>query len=877
MNRIISILLAAVAALSLLSCVRELAPELDWGSSTIVGGHAITVSLPPETRTDFTGEKVVWAEGDSLWISNGATTESVVVPEEAWGQSEFSFSTKRVILSADHPSLYAVYPYSAAAGITDVGKLKVRIPDIQDGSFAHSNIAAAQAYGYSLQLVNLTTIMKVTVPSGTTVPVGSITYSTANNQALAGVGEIDLVCEDPRLSPIEPTSVVSIPVNGKPDTYYISVFPGTYDAGFRMTAVSTEPSYGYETRVTRVANTVRVNTMLNLGSIGANLEAPFQGDGTVSSPYLLENLGQLTSLALMVNGGITFAGKYLKVVNDIEGIAMPIGCFPEGGRSYPFRGNFDGGNHTLTLNINRIDQPDSNRLGFFGLLGAGANVHDVVIDGMVASKGDYIGGLAGHAEGDSSDQIFINNVSNSALISGRHSVGGVVGYAIRTQFSHCTNNGSVSASGPSSGVYTVSEGKLVFSGYYNRGTGGVVGTAISSNIDSCSNLSSISGVCHVGGIAGVSSFTNSSNCINIGSVLGLHSYYSVINLTDISMVGGVIGYAFNDSGLYDCENRGEVSAHGLVGGITGYIQRNFMSTSYNNCYLVRCVNNGSVIGTANGVGGVAGAACTVSGLGDVRIEDCVNNGEVVSTADAVGGIVGLSYDLNVGRNTHIKGCKNTASVTGAYYVGGVVGRGLPRVGQTTNQWVVSISNCENSGMIIGTCSDDKSLFSGGIVGVVGNGRRGSLKMYNCVNKGDVIYSVSSHTHPYVGGIVGRTLSGDVANIVNHGYVGPVGGDDNKAEGADARMGAIVGSHEGGDLSHAYFLEGSCSQALGLESPVGDPTNTIIGYDSYGVLSSPVLVNEQAASVLYQALNMWIGDQEGYKHWGWSNGPVFLNE
>ena len=67
------------------------------------------------------------------------------------------------MITPETPNMYVVYPYEAAAGVKE-GKLSVKIPGFQKGEFNEANIAAAQTTSYSVDLKNVTAILKVTVP-----------------------------------------------------------------------------------------------------------------------------------------------------------------------------------------------------------------------------------------------------------------------------------------------------------------------------------------------------------------------------------------------------------------------------------------------------------------------------------------------------------------------------------------------------------------------------------------------------------------------------------------------------------------------------------------------------------------------------------------
>lgn len=934
MKKITYLLIAAMSLVSVASCVKEMTPEVLYADGV---EQEFSVTLPAATRTTLAEGKTVWAEGDSLWVYNGVSSESVVVPEEAWGQKTFKFIVKTATFSDTTKTIYVVYPYAAAAGVAD-GKVKVRVPAVQDGSFAAANIAAAVSEDYTVTLKNVTSILKVNIPKGDT-PVYQLSISAANGNALTGTCAVDFSGATPVLTPATSGSNVSVQIDAFFGDFYVSVVPGTYDAGFRVTATTVDFEHASEVKETTVANTVNVNEIVDLGTIGTNLQ-PLSGDGTEANPWLIENLGHMIAFATAVNNGESFEGQYLKLANDIAGVSTPVGFFPNADNNFPFQGDFDGGNHTLTVDINSADQPYAVRLGLFGALNAGAHIHDLVIDGKVTSTGDAIGGLAGRVDAPAdADSVFIERVTNKATVSGPNYIGGLVGYvnstgnrkfivrdcvnegkvsasglygggiagctfdsqkftkviencvnkgtvyananaggiagnAYFTNFVNCSNEGAVSASSPYNGIHTYSSG-WKYVGNYNRGTGGIGGFLQNCTVNDCKNSGTIKGVCHVGGLVGVTYWTNVNRGFNSGSIVGNESKTSYGTLANVSMVGGIVGFACGHASVYDSENTGSVNAYGLVGGVVGFMEG--ASPSYNSaadrCFVKGCKNSGAVTGAAKGVGGVAGSTCAQQFWPTVYVEDCENSGLVKGT-EAVGGIVGMLFNNNTANDMHVFSSKNTGTVEGTMWVGGVVGMGLSRANVSNTQWVVGMRNCENHGTVLAKRTGaNNALVTGGIIGTVttNNYSAGTLNMNNVVNVGSVVYSDPGHVNTYVGGIAGRVHAGTIANLANNGVVGPVEGVE-KAEGADARLGAIVGSFEGGSLTHAYFLEGVCSQAVGTAGTQVDPTaNNVVFYDADGVLETSLEVKGSFVFTVDDALNAWIGESTSY--WKWQQGVI----
>lgn len=912
MKKITYLLIAAMSLVSVASCVKELTPEPAFFDGV---AQEFTVTLPAATRTALVEGKTVWAKGDSLWVYNGVSSESVVVPEEAWGQKEFKFIVKTATFSDTTKTIYVVYPYAAAGGVTD-GQVKVKIPGVQDGRFATANIAAAVSEDYNVNLKNVTAVLKVNVPAETEAPIYALSISAANANPLTGTCAVDFSGETPALIP--PTSAgsdLTVQVDGLPGDFYAAVIPGTYDAGFRLLAATTDFAHASESKETTVANTVKVNDLVDLGSIGTNL-APLSGDGSEANPWLLESLGHVIAFASAVNDGESFAGQFVKLGADISGITVPIGSLAVtyASSSYtvtgaPFQGHFDGAGHTMTVNITASTAGRSTRVGLFGGLSDGAVVENLVIDGKVSLGGcNTIGGLAGSVYSDENG-VTIKNVTNKAAVNGNNQIGGLVGEASanianKMVFENCRNEGTVTG-----GSY---------------GVGGIVGRAVNKAVNksftACVNTGAVKGQYDIGGIVGYSYYGIVTDCENSGTVEstsnGVSALYAVSNgkftVSSHGGAGGVTGWTQNSTvkncknsgaitgptkvggvtaasywtGLTDCENTGTITCTGnTCGGVIGWAATSGTQT--------RCVNKGAVTGN-NYVGGIAGyadAMGTSSGSANLRFNNCVNHGVVKANTESAGGIVGYakSYNKSSSYNVHpeMNGCINAedAEVYAQYRAGGILGS----FSVYANAAVGNIRNCENYGTIVGTRTDkDGGEVAGGILGCTLNtpsGEGAGIHVANCLNAGKVQYSDVSHVGVYCGGIVGRFLAGSIKNVANLGTVGPVSGTP--GEGIAARLGSIVGSLENcgtrSFLEEAYSIAGIAENFVGTASVAADAfpeaCPNVRVFDAEGALQELVVISGKDSYVVDEALNAWVAANTDYTYytWAWGETLTFVKE
>ena len=826
MKKITYLLIAAFTLVSVASCVKEMTPEAAPESG--VTGQIFTVSLPAETRTELAVRKTVWAKGDSLWVSNGVESEAVVVPSSAWGGRSFDFATQTVKTSEENPHIWVVYPYTSAAGIAS-GKVSVKIPAVQDGTFGAANICAAESWGYHIEMKNVTSLFKITIPENTNAPIFQLFASTANDNPLTGTCSVDFSSDVPVVTPVSSNSNATIQVDAFTGVFYLSVIPGTFDPGFKLTAATVDFQYASETKETTVANTVAVNSIVNLGEIGTNLQ-PLEGEGTASSPWLIQSLGHLIAVASAVDEGNTFEGGSFKVMNDISGIGTPIGS--SGEEVHPFCGEFDGSDHVLTLDMTGV-----HNTGLFGLVGSKANIHNVKLAGAVNATGNSAAALVGQIYAAGEDPIVIKDVVNDATVNGAKSVGGIVGYSTGGSapitIEHCTNNGAItSASNRVGGI-----------------AGEMLATSTPKTVKNCTNNGPVVSKSHTaGGIVGylANAVQNSSgslpvearvknilsSCTNSGSVSsttdnGNHYYrYKVdgqsstylynysVGSTDRG-TGGIVGYSAQTD-VSGCVNSGAVDAINKAGGIAGFI-----------CFsdIDNCHNSGNVSVTSlfTGSSRYEGLAGGIAGgtLASDHIRDCENSGAIVGDA-CVGGIIGFAIGGNAngtsGKPATAMGnapfvvdkCKNTGSVRAKQAEAGGIAGICYALNGTNKSYV---SNCINEGPVV-----SEKTKAGGIVGVlIDDTGWGQPNATGCINNGSVTAQY------WVGGIVGyggaiariHNPQGSNVGLVTHRFM--VKNCQNNGTVLANRSDADNGEVAGGIMATCFYGSGADSREyMGIE-------------------------------------------------------------
>ena len=211
--------------------------------------------------------------------------------------------------------------------------------------------------------------------------------------------------------------------------------------------------------------------------------------------------------------------------------------------------------------------------------------------------------------------------------------------------------------------------------------GGIAGFMSETGlIDNCECDMQVAARNDVGGMAGYNKGGKITSCLNYGEIIGA------------SMVGGIVGEC-RGGVVSKCGNRGLIFSNGAgsfnngPGGIAG------RSVSASTLYL--CYNTGDVISSNEATGGVAGYTNSTGSA----IKDCYSIGTIriepaqVQTTAAfdpsaaaesleLGRMTGDNLPVYAGgiagyvgsQNVEISNCYNAGQITGADYIGGIIGK-----------------------------------------------------------------------------------------------------------------------------------------------------------------------------------------------------------
>ena len=403
-----------------------------------------------------------------------------------------------------------------------------------------------------------------------------------------------------------------------------------------------------------------------------------QGQGTESSPFLIENAQQLAFIAEMVNGGVThYDNTYFKLTTNVyidsttswQPIGLNATCY--------FGGNFDGYNHTVTLYL-------SSSLQYVGIFGCAknGNISNLNSAGWIRRNtvsidySTYAGGICGY-----STSYFINcnnsgNISYNASANNvdRHSyVGGICGYSTCGAV-NCTNSGAISSqsivndyTSYTSRSYSFAGGIFGYTDTYDNSIT-LVNCQNSGYVTSYSFNRSHIPISYAGGICGCSRGFYPcvyNKCYNTGNASSEISHFDS-NISVVDQInaysGGICGYTFSSrqSSIIICYNTGNISSNVTnisnstappINVYTGGICGN------NSCIIKYCYNTGEISTSFSSINSqrITGYIGGIRSMGSVY--NCYNTGNIVipSTYSSLS-----SYYSN--------GISNSGSITNSYYL-----------------------------------------------------------------------------------------------------------------------------------------------------------------------------------------------------------------
>ena len=268
------------------------------------------------------------------------------------------------------------------------------------------------------------------------------------------------------------------------------------------------------------------------------------GSGTESDPYQIASSADLATFAQMVNGGKTFKGEYVKLMNSVDlapavvlmSTSVSGNWEPIGTKDNPFMGTFDGSDYT----VSNLVIEGTNNVGFFGYV-TEAHINNLKIENVTVVGSNCVGAVVG--QGYASTYIDNCHVSGNIQITGNTNVGGIVG----KYYARVTNSSVIGDGVATSFV----KGVYVGADLEGDNVGGIMGHAGENNNHSGNTVMNIkvSGTRKVGGLIGTTDrATNLDNCtVDTVVVESTATADYVAANTATSTIGGLIGNYYGGS------------------------------------------------------------------------------------------------------------------------------------------------------------------------------------------------------------------------------------------------------------------------------------------------------------------------------------------
>lgn len=722
--------------------------QLDPGKYLVSFGATIE-SVDTKANVDLTTGDVSFVDGDKVLVVSGSTS----------GEYEYKFSEDKfapidesnaVEMSADMKAYYPADNYSVSSNV-----VTFTMPEATEENPGSLAPMCAIINGSTAEFKNLGAILKLNLTAGEAITAVELVAS----KPIAGSSELswnadgipELSAELNGASNVKHYFTTAIPAGTATTLYFF--LPADIETELEIHAIygKTVEGVTYEPYKT-IKRNPKLTTVRNyVYSIAKSLPGFFSaGDGFKDTPYEIANADDFKAIANLANADAekdgngfnttanrTFFGSegvHYKQVADIiftEKIKS-IGVY----NSIPFKGQYDGYNHTLSGF--QITGENATSTGLFEYL-EGATIKNLNITGSTVTGADAVGTLAGRIDDSSKIENcslnkdapdascivqganavggLVAHLSGSASVQGcsingkiilatapdkgsdnSNNQGGIIGYSQSNgQISGCTTGGTIIFQNESAGKTGVARGGII--GQLNNKSaviinctngaslettmndvGGIAGLVNLGKINDCINIGKVSGAQCVGGIAGnIGSNSTTvlvSGCRNQAAITGSNSY-----------VGGIIGRALNGAVVSTCFAAGKITGLYDVGGIVGLAQAN-KDNANARVYVYDCLSKTDIESTNTEgearAGGVVGSISLSNQY--VRIDNCGVTNVTITTANAsqtgAGGFIGKMNSSSTTKNKcSIRNCYTLVStVPGDSKCGGFVGDG-PKYGE----------------------------------------------------------------------------------------------------------------------------------------------------------------------------------------------------
>ena len=295
MRKLISMIMAAAAAVAVSSCAQEefddYRPEPAGETFTYIAEHAADEAAPadgadskavmnPETK------KSEWIKGDRITVHNGAAG-FFFTSQDAGSSAQFSYTGDD--FSAEN-GVIAVYPAEEVGKDEEpvinadlaAKKVSVVIPGEQTATAGSYDPEAGVAVAYStdehLRFKNATALLKFTVA---TEGVKSVVFSGIDSVAVCGIADVAFAAEDNTVAGVtlraeDAGKSVSLTAKDKFEvgkTCYMAIAPQPFSKGFTLSFQFVEEGPLHVVKSHEQSREIRRNVILNVGELTFDINA----------------------------------------------------------------------------------------------------------------------------------------------------------------------------------------------------------------------------------------------------------------------------------------------------------------------------------------------------------------------------------------------------------------------------------------------------------------------------------------------------------------------------------------------------------------------------------------------------------------------------
>ena len=530
------------------------------------------------------------------------------------------------------------------------------------------------------------------------------------------------------------------------------------------------------------------------------------GTGASSTPYQISTCAELEGIgqddAHLAAHYVLTGDVYCNATSQ-EGQALNhsgAGFYAIGNSDHPFTGVLNGAGYSiynLFINAGMADY-----VGLFGYL-QNATVEHLYLHGGAITGDNYVGLVAGYAQGSTLDEVETGFVQ---YVNGNEYVGGLVGLADTTTITDSNYDGTISANSRAGGLVGEFDGNGM-----DNSLNGISGSRSSATVTALSNGY------YFGGLAGFfqDGYIRNSHVENNGPVTitdgGYGSWY----------LGGLAG-GVSDAEISDSYANAAVSGLSLLGGLVGGADTTIIENSYSQG-TVQVGDSDNHHSAPIGVGGLVGAGFALDEITNSYSNSAVtvyagdSTGDFLGDSDFYGGLAGFMCFFEGG-----------CVVTDSYATGDVTVDQIAHDGQHSNVGAV-----------------------GGFIGYLEGGNSPYPFSHNYAS-GNVSVTVhqnpnaTSQTMGSIGGMYGyienatttqSDASGDVTVDAPTGLAigGFVGGDSNSTYTDDFAYGSVSLHARGGGIGESGGFVGSQGASTVDRSYAAGDVSTTEGDGSYGDL------------------------------------------